>query len=77
MDSHDYVFWCGDLNYRIDLPREEVLQMIENNKWLSLQEEDQLIKSRESGLVMKFVVDFDKFTVISLLLSLNAISTVI
>ncbi|EDV21940.1 uncharacterized protein TRIADDRAFT_29738, partial [Trichoplax adhaerens] len=50
VDSHDYVFWCGDLNYRIDLPRDEVLKMIENNSWLTMQEEDQLIKSRESGL---------------------------
>ena len=22
--SHDYVFWCGDFNYRINLDREEV-----------------------------------------------------
>ena len=22
--SHDYVFWCGDFNYRISLDREEV-----------------------------------------------------
>ncbi|OBS57414.1 hypothetical protein A6R68_11460, partial [Neotoma lepida] len=24
--SHDYVFWCGDFNYRIDLPNEEIFR---------------------------------------------------
>ncbi|KAJ8299183.1 hypothetical protein KUTeg_023243 [Tegillarca granosa] len=24
ISSHDYVFWCGDFNYRVDLPNEEV-----------------------------------------------------
>ena len=26
--SHDYVFWCGDFNYRINLEREEVIEAV-------------------------------------------------
>ena len=25
VEQHDFVFWCGDFNYRIDLEREEVI----------------------------------------------------
>ena len=24
--SHDYVFWCGDFNYRVSLEREQAVQ---------------------------------------------------
>ena len=26
--SHDYVFWCGDFNYRINMEREDVIEMV-------------------------------------------------
>ena len=26
--SHDYVFWCGDFNYRINMERDEVIDMV-------------------------------------------------
>jgi len=26
--THDYVFWCGDFNYRIDLPDDECKRLI-------------------------------------------------
>ena len=29
--SHDYVFWCGDFNYRINMKREEVKEAVSNN----------------------------------------------
>nr|XP_022328766.1 synaptojanin-1-like isoform X2 [Crassostrea virginica] len=51
--SHDYVFWCGDFNYRIDLPREEVLSLIEGQKWGDLQACDQLKVQKEAGNVFK------------------------
>ena len=26
--SHDYVFWCGDFNYRINMERDQVIDMV-------------------------------------------------
>ncbi|XP_041439341.1 synaptojanin-1 isoform X6 [Xenopus laevis] len=51
--SHDYVFWCGDFNYRIDLPNEEVKEMIRNQNWDSLVLGDQLINQKNSGQVFR------------------------
>ncbi|XP_061177920.1 synaptojanin-1-like [Saccostrea echinata] len=51
--SHDYVFWCGDFNYRIDLPREEILSLIEDKNWGALQACDQLKVQKEAGNVFK------------------------
>ncbi|KAK3594082.1 hypothetical protein CHS0354_040850 [Potamilus streckersoni] len=48
MHSHDYVFWCGDFNYRIDLPNEEVKDLIKNENWGALQTFDQLNGQREA-----------------------------
>ncbi|XP_064634309.1 synaptojanin-1-like isoform X2 [Lineus longissimus] len=49
IDSHEYVFWMGDFNYRIDLPNEEVKQLIVDENWSALQSCDQLNKQREEG----------------------------
>ncbi|KAL3841607.1 hypothetical protein ACJMK2_019724 [Sinanodonta woodiana] len=46
--SHDYVFWCGDFNYRIELPNEEVKELIKNENWSALQTFDQLSNQREA-----------------------------
>ncbi|KAM3934624.1 synaptojanin-1 [Leptodactylus fuscus] len=51
--SHDYVFWCGDFNYRIDLPNEEVKELIRNQNWDSLIVGDQLINQKNSGQVFR------------------------
>ena len=51
LSSHDYVFWCGDFNYRIDLPIEEVKELIKNKKWEELLKEDQLLKQRKEHKV--------------------------
>ncbi|KAI9351494.1 Endonuclease/exonuclease/phosphatase [Obelidium mucronatum] len=40
--DHENVFFSGDLNYRIDLPRETVLSEIEHRNWPYLLEHDQL-----------------------------------
>ena len=51
LQSHDYVFWCGDFNYRIDLPNEEVKELIKNENWGALQAMDQLnIQRRENNV---------------------------
>ncbi|KAK6191374.1 hypothetical protein SNE40_003083 [Patella caerulea] len=49
IQSHDYVFWCGDFNYRIDMTGDEVKECVRNNELEPLQECDQLNKEREQG----------------------------
>ena len=40
--SHDYVFWCGDFNYRIDLPNDEIKELVKDRVWPELRANDQL-----------------------------------
>eukprot|EP01087_Luapelamoeba_hula_P021335 TRINITY_DN742_c1_g1_i3.p1 TRINITY_DN742_c1_g1~~TRINITY_DN742_c1_g1_i3.p1 ORF type:complete len:1330 (-),score=217.58 TRINITY_DN742_c1_g1_i3:71-4060(-) len=42
-------FWLGDLNYRISLPREEVLSEIGKGNWRKLCHNDQLINEQKNG----------------------------
>ncbi|XP_031815209.1 synaptojanin-1 isoform X1 [Sarcophilus harrisii] len=51
--SHDYIFWCGDFNYRIDLPNEEVKELIRQQNWDSLIAGDQLINQKNSGQIFR------------------------
>ena len=47
LESHDYVFWCGDLNYRVDLPTLVAKDHIANGRWGELALQDQLTKQRK------------------------------
>uniref|UniRef100_A0A8C9WIY2 Synaptojanin-1 n=1 Tax=Scleropages formosus TaxID=113540 RepID=A0A8C9WIY2_SCLFO len=49
--SHDYVFWCGDFNYRINLPNEEVKELIRQQNWDALTAADQLLEQKNAGHV--------------------------
>ncbi|XP_068000618.1 synaptojanin-1 isoform X4 [Melanerpes formicivorus] len=51
--SHDYIFWCGDFNYRIDLPNEEVKDLIRQQNWDALIAGDQLINQKNSGQIFR------------------------
>ncbi|XP_032888469.1 synaptojanin-1 isoform X2 [Amblyraja radiata] len=51
--SHDYIFWCGDFNYRIDLPNEEVKELIRQQNWDSLLSGDQLINQKNAGYIFR------------------------
>lgn len=51
--SHDYVFWCGDFNYRIDLEKDETRLLVQQNNLTRLLENDQLIKQKAQDLVFK------------------------
>ncbi|NXU50323.1 SYNJ2 protein, partial [Turnix velox] len=51
--SHDYVFWCGDFNYRIDLTYEEVFYFLKRQDWKTLLEFDQLQQQKSSGKIFK------------------------
>ncbi|CDF39945.1 unnamed protein product [Chondrus crispus] len=44
-----HLIWMGDLNYRIDLERDKVLELIEKEDWESLHQADQLRKEMEAG----------------------------
>ncbi|XP_035391519.1 synaptojanin-1 isoform X5 [Electrophorus electricus] len=55
--SHDYVFWCGDFNYRISLPNEEVKELIRQQNWDSLIAGDQLVEQKNAGLIFKNFIE--------------------
>ena len=42
IEDHDYVFWCGDFNYRIDYANHEIRDLIKKKAWYDLQCADQL-----------------------------------
>lgn len=44
-----HMFWMGDLNYRINLDRDKVLDLIREKEWKQLQEADQLIQEMAAG----------------------------
>ncbi|KAM9348450.1 synaptojanin-1 [Symphorus nematophorus] len=55
--SHDYVFWCGDFNYRISLPNEEVKELIRQQNWDALTAGDQLLDQKNAGLVFRGFIE--------------------
>ena len=44
--DHEYCFFFGDLNYRIDIPRDQCIRLIEKEDWQALWAGDQLIRQR-------------------------------
>ncbi|VDP74156.1 unnamed protein product [Echinostoma caproni] len=51
--SHDYVFWCGDFNYRINLSGPEVKRLVAQSAWSDLLRSDQLTLERQAGNVFR------------------------
>jgi len=52
--DHDLVFWCGDLNYRINsFSWKEAISLINQRSLGKLLSKDQLIRERESGRVFQ------------------------
>ncbi|KAI8808849.1 Endonuclease/exonuclease/phosphatase [Cladochytrium replicatum] len=47
--DHEMVIWSGDLNYRIDLPREQVIAAINQRNWDVLMRYDQLLVQRATN----------------------------
>lgn len=47
--DHDVIFWTGDLNYRIQLPPDKVLNLIQSQEWDQLRKFDQLENVRQGG----------------------------
>ena len=42
MKSHDYVFWCGDFNYRIDMDKDELKEVLKQGDLNAVLKNDQL-----------------------------------
>ncbi|XP_064208707.1 synaptojanin-1 isoform X5 [Anguilla rostrata] len=55
--SHDYVFWCGDFNYRISLPNEEVKELIRQQNWDALTAGDQLVDQKNAGHIFRGFIE--------------------
>ncbi|XP_039298700.1 synaptojanin-1-like isoform X2 [Nilaparvata lugens] len=51
LNSHDYVFWCGDFNYRVDMSREDIMKCLNEGKRLAAFAQDQLVKEQQSGRI--------------------------
>ncbi|XP_017096781.2 synaptojanin-1 [Drosophila bipectinata] len=51
LKSHDWVFWCGDFNYRIDMDKDELKESIRAGDLTTVLESDQLRKEQEAGNV--------------------------
>ena len=60
-NQFDHIFWFGDLNYRIDLSREEVLKVIAEKNWNYLLKRDQLIRQMNEKTCF---VGFDEETIV-------------
>ncbi|KAK3880880.1 hypothetical protein Pcinc_014656 [Petrolisthes cinctipes] len=57
--AHDYVFWCGDFNYRINLTRDEVIDYVKRAEWNILLQHDQLKLSYAEGKCFKGFIEGD------------------
>lgn len=54
INSHDYVFWCGDFNYRLEkIPNDEVRRLAASRDYNVLLEHDQLKLSQAQNLTFK------------------------
>ncbi|XP_076751874.1 synaptojanin isoform X1 [Xylocopa sonorina] len=53
LNTHDYVFWCGDFNYRVDMDKDEMKDMIRRNEFDQILQYDQLKVQQEQGNVFK------------------------
>jgi len=51
LKGHDYIFWVGDFNYRIDMPKSECEMYARHGDWKGLQAADQLGREKSAGNV--------------------------
>lgn len=48
LSDMDYVVWAGDLNYRLEMEREDVLDLLSSDRLPELLEADQLVQARRN-----------------------------
>eukprot|EP01137_Pigoraptor_chileana_P028692 Opistho-2@12899 len=51
--THDYVFWLGDFNYRVDLPGDDVRKLCEAKELTAMLNADQLRTQMQAGKVFE------------------------
>ncbi|XKL60981.1 hypothetical protein PGB90_008038 [Kerria lacca] len=51
--SHDYIFWCGDFNYRVDMDKDVMKDFIKNKMLNELLIHDQLLNQRKEKKVFE------------------------
>jgi len=51
--NHDFVFWCGDFNYRVNMSREDAATAVANNDLTELLAADQLKIEQSAGNVFQ------------------------
>lgn len=59
LNSHEYVFWCGDFNYRVDMDKDEMKELIKQGDYDQILANDQLRKQQEAGNVFKNFIEGD------------------
>ncbi|XP_056646014.1 synaptojanin-1 [Diorhabda sublineata] len=57
LNSHEYLFWCGDFNYRVDMDKDEIKELIKQGDFDSILINDQLKKQQEEGNVFKNFIE--------------------
>ncbi|CAG9759926.1 unnamed protein product [Ceutorhynchus assimilis] len=57
LNSHEYLFWCGDFNYRIDMDKEEIKELVKQGNFDRILECDQLLKQQNEGNVFKNFIE--------------------
>ncbi|XP_058798856.1 synaptojanin-1 isoform X2 [Phymastichus coffea] len=57
LNAHDYVFWCGDFNYRVDINKDEMKEMLKKNEISHLLKYDQLNIQKQQGNVFKNFIE--------------------
>jgi len=59
LNSHDYVFWCGDFNYRVDMDKDVLKETLKSGDLDRVLAYDQLRVQQSQGNVFKNFIEGD------------------
>lgn len=57
LNSHDYVFWCGDFNYRINMDKDVMKELIKEKAYDEILQNDQLLIEQKAGNAFKNFIE--------------------
>jgi len=55
--DHDFVCWLGDVNFRVNLDRKDIIKLVDEKKFNEILEHDQLHIARREGLAFTGYVE--------------------